>query len=216
MAAPRVTLEQWQALAAVVDRGSYARAAAALHKSQSSVTYAVQQLESQLGVKAFRLAGRKAVLTPTGELLYRRARQLLEEASALEQALRTTERETAERLSARMVSRAIALEGTCTGEHGIGLHKQGFLVDETGASAVAMMRANWPTLLPPISTRCARHFCRACLRPLRAIRRAASRTPSAPWAIVTVLASLRVQAPSSKRAVDAVVRVSNKPSGVLR
>ena len=86
MAAPRVTLEQWQALAAVVDRGSYARAAAALHKSQSSVTYAVQQLESQLGVKAFRLAGRKAVLTPTGELLYRRARQLLEEASALEQA----------------------------------------------------------------------------------------------------------------------------------
>ncbi len=86
MAAPRVTLEQWLSLAAVVDRGSYARAAAALHKSQSSVTYAVQQLESQLGVKAFRIEGRKAALTPTGELLYRRARFLLEEAEALEQA----------------------------------------------------------------------------------------------------------------------------------
>jgi DNA-binding transcriptional LysR family regulator len=88
MAAPKVTLEQWQALAAVVDRGGYAKAAAALHKSQSSVTYAVQQLESQLGVKAFRIAGRKATLTPTGELLYRRARYLLEEAAALEQAAR--------------------------------------------------------------------------------------------------------------------------------
>jgi D-lactate dehydrogenase (cytochrome) len=40
----------------------------------------------------------------------------------------------------QMVHRAIALQGTCTGEHGIGLHKQGFLVDETGAGAVEMMR----------------------------------------------------------------------------
>ncbi|WP_422011021.1 FAD-binding oxidoreductase [Roseateles sp.] len=48
---------------------------------------------------------------------------------------------TAEQLSAQMVARAIALEGTCTGEHGIGLHKQRFLVDETGEQAVAMMRA---------------------------------------------------------------------------
>ena len=50
------------------------------------------------------------------------------------------QRATAERLSLQMVQRAIALEGTCTGEHGIGLHKQGFLVDETGAGAVEMMR----------------------------------------------------------------------------
>jgi D-lactate dehydrogenase (cytochrome) len=48
---------------------------------------------------------------------------------------------TAERLSAQMVARAITLEGTCTGEHGIGLHKQGFLLDETGEEAVALMRA---------------------------------------------------------------------------
>jgi len=50
------------------------------------------------------------------------------------------ERATAERLSMQMVQRAIALEGTCTGEHGIGLHKMGFLVDEAGAGAVALMR----------------------------------------------------------------------------
>jgi DNA-binding transcriptional LysR family regulator len=82
----RVSLDQWSALLAVVEEGGYAKAAEALHKSQSSVTYAVQQLESQLGVKAFRMEGRKASLTPTGELLYRRARYLLEEAAGLEQA----------------------------------------------------------------------------------------------------------------------------------
>jgi len=51
------------------------------------------------------------------------------------------ERETAEGLSARMVARAIALEGTCTGEHGIGLHKQGFLLQEAGEGAIDQMRA---------------------------------------------------------------------------
>jgi DNA-binding transcriptional LysR family regulator len=81
---PRITLDQWSALAAVVEAGGYAKAAEALHKSQSSVTYAVQQIESLLDVKAFRIDGRKAVLTPTGELLYRRARYLLDEAAALE------------------------------------------------------------------------------------------------------------------------------------
>lgn len=51
------------------------------------------------------------------------------------------ERATAEALNHKLVSRALALEGTCTGEHGVGLHKMGFLVDETGAGAVDMMRA---------------------------------------------------------------------------
>ena len=83
---PRISLEQWRALMAVIDHGGYAQAASALHKSQSSITYAVQKLESLLGVKAFRIEGRKATLTPTGELLYRRARYLLEEAAAIEQA----------------------------------------------------------------------------------------------------------------------------------
>jgi D-lactate dehydrogenase (cytochrome) len=50
------------------------------------------------------------------------------------------ERAVAERLSMQMVQRAIALEGTCTGEHGIGLHKMGFLLDEAGAGTVALMR----------------------------------------------------------------------------
>ena len=49
--------------------------------------------------------------------------------------------ETAERLNAQLVQRALVLGGTCTGEHGVGLHKMDFLVQETGSGAVAMMRA---------------------------------------------------------------------------
>lgn len=86
---PRITLEQWRALLAVVDAGGYAQAAETLHKSQSAVTYAVQKLEAVLDVKAFEIRGRKAVMTPTGQLLYRRARALLDEAGGLEKAARS-------------------------------------------------------------------------------------------------------------------------------
>jgi D-lactate dehydrogenase (cytochrome) len=45
----------------------------------------------------------------------------------------------AERLNERLVMRALAMEGTCTGEHGIGLGKMDFLVAEHG-EAVSLMR----------------------------------------------------------------------------
>jgi D-lactate dehydrogenase (cytochrome) len=50
------------------------------------------------------------------------------------------ERARAEGLNHALVTRAIALEGTCSGEHGIGLHKMDFLVSEAGAGAVDVMR----------------------------------------------------------------------------
>jgi len=50
------------------------------------------------------------------------------------------ERETAERLNHEVVQRAIEAQGTCSGEHGIGLHKMDFLVTEAGAGAIDMMR----------------------------------------------------------------------------
>jgi DNA-binding transcriptional LysR family regulator len=82
-------LEQWRSLLAVVDAGGYAQAAVVLHKSQSAVTYAVQKMESLLGVKIFEVIGRKAHLTATGQVLYRRAKALLDEAGALETAAGT-------------------------------------------------------------------------------------------------------------------------------
>jgi DNA-binding transcriptional LysR family regulator len=86
MALPRISIDQWAALVSVVESGSYARAAEQLHKSQSTLTYAIQTLEELLGVKVFEIRGRKAVLTPTGEVLYRRGKTLVEEAARLEHA----------------------------------------------------------------------------------------------------------------------------------
>jgi DNA-binding transcriptional LysR family regulator len=85
-ALPRITLEQWQALVAIVDAGSYDGAARAIHKSQSALSYAIQRIESLLDVQVFERQGRRAVLTPTGEHLQRRARLLLEEAGGVERA----------------------------------------------------------------------------------------------------------------------------------
>jgi len=53
----------------------------------------------------------------------------------------SAERERAEALNHALVARAIAMDGTCSGEHGVGLHKMGFLRDEAGASAITAMRA---------------------------------------------------------------------------
>ena len=50
------------------------------------------------------------------------------------------EHEAAERLNHQLVARALRLGGTCTGEHGVGLHKMSFLQTETGDGAVEMMR----------------------------------------------------------------------------
>jgi len=85
---PRISLDQWQALVAVVEAGSYARAAETLHKTQSTVTYAVQRIERLLDVKLFELRGRKAALTATGQLLYQRGRALVDEAGLLERSAR--------------------------------------------------------------------------------------------------------------------------------
>jgi D-lactate dehydrogenase (cytochrome) len=50
------------------------------------------------------------------------------------------ERARAEDLNGRLIERALRLGGTCTGEHGIGLHKMQFLESEAGPGALEMMR----------------------------------------------------------------------------
>ena len=85
MKAPRVTLDQWRTLQAVVDHGGFAQAAEALHRSQSSVSYTVARMQEQLGVPLLEIAGRKAVLTEAGAALLRRSRHLVKEASQLEE-----------------------------------------------------------------------------------------------------------------------------------
>ena len=86
MPAPKITLDQWNALIAVVESGGYAQAAERLHRSQSTVTYNVKRLEELIGMPVFEIEGRKAVLTPGGRVLYRRGKSLIAEATRLERA----------------------------------------------------------------------------------------------------------------------------------
>jgi DNA-binding transcriptional LysR family regulator len=81
----RTTLEQWRMLQAVVSHGGFAQAAAAIHKSQSTINHAVHKLQDQLGLPLLEVVGRKAQLTPAGELMLRRAEQLLDQAGQLEE-----------------------------------------------------------------------------------------------------------------------------------
>jgi len=85
MNAPKVTLEQWRTLQAVIDHGGFAQAAEQLHRSQSSVSYAVNRLQELLGLKLLHIEGRKAVLSEAGKILLQRSRQLLADASTIEQ-----------------------------------------------------------------------------------------------------------------------------------
>lgn len=82
----RISLDQWRTFIAVVDAGGFAQAAQALNKSQSTVSYAVRQIEERLGVAVFAIEGRKALLTTEGRILYRRGRSLVDEATRLERA----------------------------------------------------------------------------------------------------------------------------------
>lgn len=84
MTALRTSLEQWTALAAVVDQGGYAQAGAVLHKSQPAVSYAVARLQEALDVQLLVVEGRKAVLTEHGRVLLQRARPVLAELATLE------------------------------------------------------------------------------------------------------------------------------------
>jgi D-lactate dehydrogenase (cytochrome) len=59
------------------------------------------------------------------------------------------EMQEAERLNQRVMRRALAMEGTCTGEHGVGMHKVALLGEEFGEAAVDLMRrlkAAWDPL----------------------------------------------------------------------
>jgi DNA-binding transcriptional LysR family regulator len=84
VALAKTSLEQWAVLAAVVDHGGFAQAAAALNRSQSAVSYAVARLQEALGVPLLVIEGRKAVLSAHGRVLLKRSRSVLADLAKLE------------------------------------------------------------------------------------------------------------------------------------
>ena len=67
----------------VAEEGNVTRAAERLHISQPSLSAAVRQLEAQLGVELLVRVGRRIEITPAGELLRERGRELLDQADAV-------------------------------------------------------------------------------------------------------------------------------------
>ena len=74
----KTTLEQWALLEKVVELGSFAKAADETHRSQSSVSYNLALLQERLCVTLLTPSGRRAVLTPAGELLLGQVKPLLQ------------------------------------------------------------------------------------------------------------------------------------------
>jgi DNA-binding transcriptional LysR family regulator len=80
----KISLDHLLVIDAIVRRGSFARAAAELHRVPSALTYSVNKLEQDLGVQIFDRSGHRARLTDTGKELLREGRDLLQAAMRLE------------------------------------------------------------------------------------------------------------------------------------
>ncbi|NQZ92362.1 MAG: LysR family transcriptional regulator [Moritella sp.] len=85
MKEPAVSLEQWYIFKIVVEQGSFQGAADYLIKSQSSISYAIQKLQDNLGVRLFEQQGRRAVVTDMGKKMLTQADELLMQAASIEQ-----------------------------------------------------------------------------------------------------------------------------------
>jgi DNA-binding transcriptional LysR family regulator len=79
-----VNLRQLETLLAIVEHGSFAKAANALHTTQSTVSARVRDLERYLGAPLFDRLGRRAQLTSRGEDMLPFARQFVDYARSLE------------------------------------------------------------------------------------------------------------------------------------
>jgi len=82
---PRTSANEWRVLQAVVEFGGFAQAALQLHRSQSSVSYAISQLQTRLGLALLEPDGRRMRLTPAGEVLLKDAAQLVKGLERLEE-----------------------------------------------------------------------------------------------------------------------------------
>lgn len=75
-----VSLESLKVLNAVVETGSFAKAAEVLHKTQSSISYQISKLEEQLGTQVFDRSTYRAELTPVGLRILEEGKRLLQQA----------------------------------------------------------------------------------------------------------------------------------------
>lgn len=77
------TLDQLRVFTAVIDAGSFSKAARQLHRTQSVVSYTIANLESQLNLALFDRSRRKPTLTEAGTMLLADARGVALKVDAL-------------------------------------------------------------------------------------------------------------------------------------
>lgn len=86
-----ITLDALRVLDAIDRKGSFGAAAEALFKVPSALSYTIQKLETDLGITLFDRSKQKAQLTAAGRMLLEQGRQLLQAASAIEEAVQQLE-----------------------------------------------------------------------------------------------------------------------------
>jgi DNA-binding transcriptional LysR family regulator len=84
-----LTLDQIQIFLAIIDEGSFSRAAKKLNRAQSAVTYGIQKLEAQFGLPLFDRSAYRPELTEAGRTLLIRARRIAEETNAFRDTARS-------------------------------------------------------------------------------------------------------------------------------
>ncbi len=89
-------LDQLRIFLAVVENGSFTKAAEALYIRHSTTRRRVSALEESLGVVLLRRDSHSVRLTEAGELLCREGRELLERAEAVRKAVQNAEARLAE------------------------------------------------------------------------------------------------------------------------
>jgi DNA-binding transcriptional LysR family regulator len=84
----KMTLDQMRVFLAVAEQLHFTRAAEALYLTQSSVSAAIQNLETEYGVKLFDRIGRHVEITQAGTLLQAEATKILSQVALTERGLR--------------------------------------------------------------------------------------------------------------------------------
>jgi DNA-binding transcriptional LysR family regulator len=82
-----MNIKQLETFVRIVELGSFAAAAEALHASQSTVSARVRELEASLGTQLFDRHFHRAQLTPKGHELFERAQQLIAYAASLRESI---------------------------------------------------------------------------------------------------------------------------------
>ena len=127
---------------AVIDEGSFNRAATRLHKTQPAISYQVKQLEEELGVALFHRRSRRVSPTKAGQVLAEHAREVVEVVRRSRQAL------------ARL-SEGVAGELRIGTVNSVGIH---FLPE-----VLQDMRAKYPLVHPTVLYRDSREIMSALL-----------------------------------------------------